>query len=105
MTTLPVAINSVVFKSFERLLLSHLKDIKGPLLDRLQFTYQADWLVDNTVNNTVELHYIPHHLKSPRDVRQDFVFGLHLGVQHHHPSNSTLEAHPAHTAYIHLSVD
>src|SRR4029434_4559612 len=33
----PVALTSVVMKSFERLVLSHLKVITGPLLDPLQF--------------------------------------------------------------------
>ncbi|KAI3352068.1 hypothetical protein L3Q82_020883 [Scortum barcoo] len=37
MTTGPVALTSVVMKSFERLVLAHLKDITGPLLDPLQF--------------------------------------------------------------------
>ncbi|KAI3368296.1 hypothetical protein L3Q82_008008 [Scortum barcoo] len=35
----PVALMSVVMKSFERLVLAHLKDITGPLLDTLQFAY------------------------------------------------------------------
>ncbi|KAI3367746.1 hypothetical protein L3Q82_026590, partial [Scortum barcoo] len=35
----PVALMSVVMKSFERLVLAHLKDITGPLLDPLQFAY------------------------------------------------------------------
>ncbi len=34
----PVALTSVVMKSFEILVLAHLKDITGPLLDPLQFT-------------------------------------------------------------------
>ena len=33
----PVALTSVVMKSFERLVLSHLKAITDPLLDPLQF--------------------------------------------------------------------
>ncbi len=32
-----VALTSVIIKSFEKLVLAHLKDITGPLLDRLQF--------------------------------------------------------------------
>ncbi|KAK3539529.1 hypothetical protein QTP70_009510 [Hemibagrus guttatus] len=35
----PVALTSVVMKSFERLVLSYLKDITDPLLDPLQFAY------------------------------------------------------------------
>lgn len=50
-------------KSFERLVLSHLKDITGPLLDPLQFAYRANRSVDDAVN--MGLHYILHHLDSP----------------------------------------
>ncbi|KAL1282558.1 hypothetical protein QQF64_001361 [Cirrhinus molitorella] len=35
----PVALTSVVMKSFEKLVLAYLKDITGPLLDPLQFAY------------------------------------------------------------------
>ncbi|KAK3551831.1 hypothetical protein QTP70_028999 [Hemibagrus guttatus] len=35
----PVALTSVVMKSFERLVLAYLKNITGPLLDPLQFAY------------------------------------------------------------------
>ncbi|KAL0185672.1 hypothetical protein M9458_017342, partial [Cirrhinus mrigala] len=38
----PVALTSVVMKSFERLVLAFLKDITGPLLDPLQFAYRAN---------------------------------------------------------------
>ncbi|XP_061094961.1 hydroperoxide isomerase ALOXE3-like [Conger conger] len=38
----PVALTSVVMKSFERLMLSHLKSITDPLLDPLQFAYRAN---------------------------------------------------------------
>ncbi|KAK0143009.1 RNA-directed DNA polymerase from mobile element jockey [Merluccius polli] len=38
----PVALTSVVMKSFERLVLSHLKDITDPFLDPLQFAYRAN---------------------------------------------------------------
>ncbi len=36
----PVALTSVVMKSFEKLVLAHLKDITGPWLDPLQFAYE-----------------------------------------------------------------
>ena len=48
-------------KSFERLVLSHLRDIKGPLLDPLQFTYRSNRSVDDAVN--MGLQYILHHLE------------------------------------------
>ncbi|KAK3521127.1 hypothetical protein QTP86_013011 [Hemibagrus guttatus] len=38
----PVALTSVVMKSFERLVLAYLKNITGPLLDPLQFAYRAN---------------------------------------------------------------
>ncbi|KAL0188228.1 hypothetical protein M9458_015327, partial [Cirrhinus mrigala] len=38
----PVALMSVVTKSFEELVLAYLKDITGPLLDPLQFAYRAN---------------------------------------------------------------
>ncbi|KAL0163622.1 hypothetical protein M9458_039375, partial [Cirrhinus mrigala] len=59
----PVALTSVVMKSFERLVLAYLKDITGPLLDPLQFAYRANRSVDDAVN--MGLHYIPQHLDKP----------------------------------------
>ncbi|KAK3560295.1 hypothetical protein QTP86_006109 [Hemibagrus guttatus] len=53
----------MVMKSFERLVLAYLKDITGPLLDPLQFTYQANRSVDDAVN--MGLHYILQHLDKP----------------------------------------
>ncbi|KAK3562609.1 hypothetical protein QTP86_002090 [Hemibagrus guttatus] len=58
----PVALTSVVM-SFERLVLSYLKDITDPLLDPLQFAYRANRSVDNAVN--MALHFILQHLDSP----------------------------------------
>ncbi|MCI4377047.1 hypothetical protein PGIGA_G00199020 [Pangasianodon gigas] len=59
----PVALMSVVMKSFERLVLAYLKDITGPLLDPLQFAYRAKRSVDDAVN--MGLHYILQHLDKP----------------------------------------
>uniref|UniRef100_A0A672L4P2 Reverse transcriptase domain-containing protein n=1 Tax=Sinocyclocheilus grahami TaxID=75366 RepID=A0A672L4P2_SINGR len=50
-------------KSFERLVLAHLKDITGPLLDPLQFAYRANRSVDDAVN--MGLHYVLQHLDRP----------------------------------------
>ncbi len=55
-----VALKSVVMKSFEKLVLAHLKDITGPLLDPLQF---ANRCVDDAVN--MRLHYVLQHLDRP----------------------------------------
>ena len=53
---------SVVMKSFERLVLSHLKSITDPLLDPLQFAYITNRSVDDAVN--MALHFILQHLYS-----------------------------------------
>ncbi len=59
----PVALTSVVMKSFEKLVLAHLKDITGPLLDLLQFAYRANRSVEDAVN--MGLHYVLQHLDRP----------------------------------------
>uniref|UniRef100_A0A8C4DKS3 Reverse transcriptase domain-containing protein n=1 Tax=Dicentrarchus labrax TaxID=13489 RepID=A0A8C4DKS3_DICLA len=59
----PVALTSVVMKSFERLVLSHLKAITDPLLDPLQFAYRANRSVVDAVN--MALHFTLQHLDSP----------------------------------------
>ncbi len=50
-------------KSFEKLVLAHLKDITGPSLDPLQFAYRANRSVDDAVN--MGLHYVLQHLDRP----------------------------------------
>ncbi|KAK3560705.1 hypothetical protein QTP86_014734, partial [Hemibagrus guttatus] len=68
----PVALTSVVMKSFERLVLAYLKNITGPLLHPLQFAYRANRSVDDAVN--MGLHFILQHLdKSGTYVRLLFV--------------------------------
>ncbi|KAK3535797.1 hypothetical protein QTP70_021110 [Hemibagrus guttatus] len=68
----PVALTSVVMKSFERLVLAYLKNITGPLLDPLQFAYRANRSVDDAVN--MGLHFILQHLdKSGTYMRLLFV--------------------------------
>ncbi|KAK3545103.1 hypothetical protein QTP70_000617 [Hemibagrus guttatus] len=68
----PVALTSVVMKSFERLVLAYVKNITGPLLDPLQFAYRANRSVDDAVN--MGLHFILQHLdKSGTYVRLLFV--------------------------------
>ncbi|KAK7912504.1 hypothetical protein WMY93_012715 [Mugilogobius chulae] len=59
----PVALTSVVMKSFERLVLPHLKSFTSPLLDPLQFAYKANRSVDDAIN--LALHFILQHLDSP----------------------------------------
>ena len=58
----PIALTSVVMKVFERLVLTHLKDITDPLLDPLQFAYRPNRSVDDAVN--MAMHYILQHLDS-----------------------------------------
>ncbi len=50
-------------KSFEKLVLAHLKDITRPLLDPLQFAYRANRSVDEAVN--MGLHYVLQQLDRP----------------------------------------
>ena len=50
-------------KTFERLVLTHLKAITNHLLDPLQFAYRANRSVDDAIN--MGLHYILQHLDSP----------------------------------------
>ncbi len=50
-------------KSFEKLVLAHLKDITGPSLDPLQFAYRTNRSVDDEVN--MGLHYVLQHLDRP----------------------------------------
>ncbi|XP_053735365.1 uncharacterized protein LOC128767377 [Synchiropus splendidus] len=50
-------------KSFERLVLSHLKSITASLLDSLQFAYRANRSVDDAVNQA--LHFVLDHLDWP----------------------------------------
>ena len=56
-------LTSVVMKSFERLVLDHLKSITDPLLDPLQFAYRPNRSVDDTIN--MALHFTLQHLDSP----------------------------------------
>ncbi len=66
----PVALTPVVMKSFEKLVLAHLKDITGPSLDPLQFAYRANRSVDSVVN--MGLHYVLQHLDRPGILFVDF---------------------------------
>ncbi len=59
----PVALTSVVMKSFERLVLAYLKASTGPLLDPLQFAYRANRSVDDAIN--MGLHFTLQHLDRP----------------------------------------
>nr|XP_008300218.1 PREDICTED: calcium/calmodulin-dependent protein kinase type II subunit alpha [Stegastes partitus] len=59
----PVALTSVVLKSLDRLVLSHLRSMVGPLLDPLQFACRANRSADDPVN--LGLHYILQHLDGP----------------------------------------
>ncbi|KAL0195353.1 hypothetical protein M9458_008925, partial [Cirrhinus mrigala] len=54
----PVALTSVIMKSFEKLVLAYLKDITGPLLDPLKFAYRANRSMEDAVN----MHFILQHL-------------------------------------------
>ncbi len=68
----PVALTSVVMKSFEKLVLAHLKDITGPLLDPLQFAYRA-----NSQHGTA---LCSATYRQTRGLCEDPVCGLQLGL-------------------------
>ena len=59
----PVALTSVVVKTFERLDLHFLKSIIDPMLDRFQFAYRENRYVDDAVS--LGLVYILKHLEGP----------------------------------------
>ncbi len=59
----PLALTSVVMKSFERLVLAYLKASTGPLLDPQQFAYRANRSVNDAVN--MGLYFILLHLDRP----------------------------------------
>ncbi len=71
----PGALTSMVMKSFEKLVLDQLKDITGPSLDPLQFSYRENRSVDETVN--MGQHFVLQHLDRPGTYP---VCGLQLGL-------------------------
>uniref|UniRef100_A0A672PCH5 Multiple C2 and transmembrane domain-containing protein 2-like n=1 Tax=Sinocyclocheilus grahami TaxID=75366 RepID=A0A672PCH5_SINGR len=62
-------------KAFEKLVLTHLKEITGPLLDPLQFANRS---VDDAVN--MGLLYVLQHLDRSRTYVRILVCGLQLGT-------------------------
>lgn len=59
----PVALISVFMKSFERLVLDHLKNITGHQLEPVQFAHRVNRSVNNPVN--MGLHLILQHHDQP----------------------------------------
>ncbi|XP_061612198.1 galactokinase isoform X1 [Phyllopteryx taeniolatus] len=90
----PVALTSVIMKSFERLVLDHLKSVTGPLLDPLQFAYQANRSAIDAVN--MGLHFILEHLDSAgtyaRILFVDFSSAFNTIIPEH-PSFSSSASH------------
>ncbi len=58
----PIALTLAVMKSFERIILKHLKTVTTPLMDPHQFAYTANRSVEDTVN--LAIHHILNHLES-----------------------------------------
>lgn len=56
-----ISLKSVVMESFERLVLAHLKDITGPLPDRLKFAYRTN----RSVVDAVQMGDILDHATPP----------------------------------------
>ncbi len=74
----PVALMSVVMKSFEKLVLAHLKDITGPSLDPLQFAYRANRFVERCSQHVTVLCAATS--RQTRGLCEDPVCGLQLGL-------------------------
>ncbi|KAK3557488.1 hypothetical protein QTP70_027912 [Hemibagrus guttatus] len=90
----PVALTSVIMKSFERLVLGpYLKNITGSLLDSLQFAYRANRSMDDAVN--MGLHFILSASGQIRDLCEAPVRRLQFGLQHHHPNTPPDQNNPA----------
>ena len=58
----PVALTSLIMKCFEKLFLMHLLSLVSPLLDPLQFAYQANRSTDDAVSCL--LHKLLEHLET-----------------------------------------
>ncbi len=99
----PVALTSVVMKSFEKLVLAHLKDITGPSLDPLQFAYRANRSVDDAVN--MGLHYVLQHLDRPGAYVRILFVNFQLGFHPFHPKPPPAQMNSALHAHLRLSVD
>ena len=58
----PIALTSAVMKSFECIVLNHLKTVTTPLMDPYQFAYRANKSVEDTVNKFRKFrkHICPH---------------------------------------------
>ena len=69
----PVALTSVVAKSFERLVLDYLKRCIPDTLDPFQFAYRSNRSTDDAVSLT--LHHIMKHIdiRKPTFVRMLFI--------------------------------
>ena len=79
-------------KSFERLVLFHLKAITDPP------AYRANRSVDDAVN--MALHFILQHLDSTGTYAR--ILFVELCLQHHHSGTATRQALPAECAWLHL---
>ncbi len=81
----PLAITSVVMKSFKRLVLAYMKACTRPLLDPLQFAYRVNRSVYDTVN--MGLHFILQTSGQTRDVCEDPVCRRQLHKSHYFSHN------------------
>ncbi len=98
----PVALMSVVMKSFEKLVLAYLKDITGPLLDPLQFAYRSNRSLDDAVN--MGLHYVLQHLDRPGTYVR-ILFVDFSSAFNYHPKPPPAQINSALHAHLRLSVD
>ncbi|XP_062418267.1 uncharacterized protein LOC119224745 isoform X1 [Pungitius pungitius] len=99
----PVALTSVVMKSFERLVLSHRKFLTDPPPGPPAVRLQSQQVCRRCCQHGPPLH--PPASGLPRNLRQDPVCGLQLCLQHHHPVSTAGKTLPAARARLHLQVD
>lgn len=88
-------------KSFECMVLPHLRTITDPLLDPLQLTSRANRSVDDAVNRT----WPSSTSSSIWNPLEPMPGSCLFCFQHHHPSSATGKALPAEHARLHLQLD
>lgn len=93
----------VVIKSFEQLVLAHLKSITGFLLDLQQFGYRTNRSVDDTIN--VGLYNILQHLGCPRTYARILFLDFSSLFKYHYFRNPFFQALSVQCLTCHMSLD
>lgn len=72
----PVALTLIAMKCFERLVLSHMKSVIPPDLDKHQFAYRNNHSTEDAI--TTVLHLALTHLETPNTYVRYVILALHL---------------------------